>query len=98
SSNNDALRGVNLHVRPGEIVALVGYSGAGKSTLVDLVAGFWYPTGGTLYIDGMDIRTLSLHSLRSHIGSVTQDIILFDDTVKANILFGKPGAADEEVI
>ncbi len=98
SSNNDALRGVDLHVRPGEIVALVGYSGAGKSTLVDLVAGFWYPTGGGLSIDGRDIRGLSLQSLRRHIGSVTQDIILFDDTVKANILFGRPGAADEEVI
>jgi len=97
-SNNDALRGVNLHVRPGEIVALVGYSGAGKSTLVDLVAGFWYPTGGGLYIDGRDIRGLSLHSLRRHIGSVTQDIVLFDDTVKANILFGKPDASQEKVI
>jgi subfamily B ATP-binding cassette protein MsbA len=98
SANNDALRGVDLHVRPGEIVALVGYSGAGKSTLVDMVAGFWYPTGGGLYIDGRDIRDLSLQSLRRHIGSVTQDIILFDDTVKANILFGRPGAAGEEVI
>ncbi len=98
SSNNDALHGLSLHVRPGEIVALVGYSGAGKSTLVDLVAGFWYPTGGGLYIDGRDIRDLSLQSLRRHIGSVTQDIILFDDTVKANILFGRPGAADDEVI
>ncbi len=98
SSRSDALRGVNLSVRRGEIVALVGYSGAGKSTLVDLTAGFWYPTKGTIYIDGTDIQTLSLRSLRRHIGSVTQDIILFDDTVKANILFGRPDATEEEVI
>ncbi len=97
-SGYDALHGVNLSVRRGEIVALVGYSGAGKSTLVDLVAGFWYPTGGTIYIDGKDIRTLSLQSLRKHIGSVTQDIVLFDDTVKANILFGRPDATEEEVV
>ena len=98
SSGNDALCGVNLSVKRGEIVALVGYSGAGKSTLVDLVAGFWYPTEGAIYIDGRDVLTLSLKSLRGHIGSVTQDIVLFDDTIKANILFGRPGAADEEVI
>ena len=98
SSNRDALRGVNLSVRHGETVALVGYSGAGKSTLVDHVAGFWYPTEGTIYIDGKDIRTLSLHSLRSHIGTVTQDIMLFDDTVKENIRFGRPEATDEDVI
>src|SRR5208283_4443658 len=97
-SGSDALCGVNLSVKRGEIVALVGYSGAGKSTLVDLVAGFWYPTGGAIYIDGRDVLSLSLKSLRSHIGSVTQDIVLFDDTVKENILFGRPGASDEKVI
>jgi ATP-binding cassette, subfamily B, bacterial MsbA len=93
----NALQKVNLSVKHGNIVALVGYSGAGKSTLVDLVAGFWYPTEGTIYIDGKDIRDLSLHSLRSHIGTVTQDVMLFDDTVKENIRFGRPGATDEEV-
>jgi len=98
SSSGDALRGVNLTVKRGEIVALVGYSGAGKSTLVDLVAGFWYPTGGRIYIDGTEIQALSLHSLRSHIGSVTQDIVLFDDTIRGNILFGRPGATEQEVI
>ena len=98
SASANALQNVNLSVQHGNIVALVGYSGAGKSTLVDLVAGFWYPTEGNLYIDGRDIRTLSLHSLRSHIGSVTQDIMLFDDTVKENIRFGRPEATDEEVI
>ncbi|MBF0557742.1 MAG: ABC transporter ATP-binding protein [Nitrospirae bacterium] len=97
SSRNDALHNINLSVKRGEIVALVGYSGAGKSTLVDLIAGFWYPTGGTVYINNTDIKTLSLQSLRKHIGSVTQDIVLFDDTIKENILFGRPGASDEEV-
>lgn len=97
-SQNDALRGVNLSVKHGEIVALVGYSGAGKSTLVDLVAGFWYPTEGTVSVDGKDIRDLSLRSLRSRIGTVTQDIVLFDDTIKANILFGRSGATEDEVI
>jgi len=98
TASGNALQNVNLSVQHGNIVALVGYSGAGKSTLVDLVAGFWYPTEGTIYIDGRDIRTLSLHSLRSHIGTVTQDIMLFDDTVKENIRFGRPDATDEEVI
>ena len=98
TASGKALQNVNLSVQHGNIVALVGYSGAGKSTLVDLVAGFWYPTEGTIYIDGKDIRKLSLHSLRSHIGTVTQDIMLFDDTVKENIRFGRPDATDEEVI
>jgi ATP-binding cassette, subfamily B, bacterial MsbA len=98
SSTVNALQDVSFSVRPGNIVALVGYSGAGKSTLVDLVAGFWYPSDGAIYIDGKDIRTLSLLSLRSHIGTVTQDIMLFDDTVMANIRFGCSGATDEEVI
>jgi subfamily B ATP-binding cassette protein MsbA len=98
SSRSDALRGISLTVRRGEIVALVGYSGAGKSTLVDLVAGFWYPTKGAVYIDGTDMQTLSLHSLRKHMGSVTQDVVLFDDTVKGNILFGRPQATAEDVV
>ena len=98
ASRQNALNGIDLSVSHGEIVALVGYSGAGKSTLVDLVAGFWYPTEGSIYIDGKDIRTLSLQSLRSHIGTVTQDIVLFDDTIRANILFGRPGATEIEVI
>ena len=98
SSENDALNGVDISVRHGEIVALVGYSGAGKSTFVDLVAGFWCPTEGTIYIDGKDIRTLSLQSLRRYIGTVTQDIVLFDDTIRENILFGSPGATEEEII
>ncbi|KAF0182395.1 MAG: ATP-binding cassette subfamily B bacterial MsbA [Nitrospirae bacterium] len=94
----DALEAISFSVRRGEIIALVGYSGAGKSTVVDLVAGFWHPTGGALYIDGKDIRTLSLQSLRNCIGAVTQDVILFDDTIRANILYGRPDATENEII
>lgn len=92
------LKDINLKIKQGEIVALVGYSGAGKSTLVDLVSGFWFPTEGRLLIDGIDIRELDLDNLRRHIGLVSQDIVLFDDTVLANILIGRPDASMDEVI
>lgn len=92
------LRDINLKIKQGEIVALVGYSGAGKTTLVDLVSGFWFPTEGRLLIDGTDVRELDLDNLRRHIGLVSQDIVLFDDTVLANILIGKPDASMDEVI
>ena len=92
------LKDINLEIKPSEIIALVGPSGAGKSTLADLVAGFWYPTEGDIYIDGVNLRDLSLNCLRKHLGVVTQDIVLFNDTIKANIIFGRPDAADEEII
>ena len=98
SSENYALKDISLEIRPSEIAALVGYSGAGKSTLVDLLAGFWYPSKGNIFIDGVDIRDLSLRSLRKNLGLVSQDLILFDETVKANILYGRPDAKEEEVI
>lgn len=97
SAEDYALKDINLEVRPGETIALVGSSGGGKTTLVDLIAGFWQPTEGEIFIDGVSLRDLSLHSLRRHLGIVTQDVVLFDETVKANILFGKPDATDEEV-
>jgi subfamily B ATP-binding cassette protein MsbA len=93
-----ALKDINLKISEGEIVALVGYSGSGKSTLVDLVAGFWYPTEGDISVSGISTRDLSLRSLRKHLGIVSQDIILFNDTIEANILFGRSDAAREEVI
>ncbi len=98
SSENYALRDISLEIKPGEIAALVGYSGAGKSTLVDLVAGFWYPSKGNIFIDGVNIANLSLKSLRKNLGLVSQDLILFDETVKANILYGRPDAKEEEII
>jgi subfamily B ATP-binding cassette protein MsbA len=97
-SREPALDDVTLDIRPGETVALVGYSGAGKSTFTDLLLGFWRAEQGRILLDGIDITEYSLQSIRSHIGVVSQDIILFDDSVRNNILFGKPGASDEEVV
>jgi len=91
------LQDISLDIRAGETVAIVGYSGAGKSTLTDLLLGFWDSYTGKITIDGTELREYSLRSLRSHIGVVPQDVVLFDDTVRNNILFGKPGASDSEV-
>jgi len=98
SARDYAVNNINLEIMPGELIALVGHSGAGKSTLVDLLAGFWYPNEGHITIDDINTRDLSLKSLRRHLGIVTQDMVLFNDTNKANILFGRPDATDEEVI
>ena len=92
-----ALRGVNLEVHAGEVVALVGVSGAGKTSLVHLLPRFYEPTSGCITIDGMDIAQVSLTSLRAQIGIVSQDIVLFDDSVQHNILYGRPQATMEEV-
>lgn len=82
------LQGVSFTVRKGEVVALVGPSGGGKSTLVDLLPRFYDPTGGRITFDGHDLRTLSLVDLRSQLGIVTQEVILFHDSVAANIAYG----------
>ncbi|MCE5311596.1 MAG: ATP-binding cassette domain-containing protein [Nitrospiraceae bacterium] len=93
-----ALKNIDLDIKQGEIVALVGYSGAGKSTLADIVGGFWEPTDGNVFVDGINIKELSLESLRSNLGIVTQDVVLFDNTIMANIRYGRPDASDEDVI
>jgi subfamily B ATP-binding cassette protein MsbA len=87
-----ALRGIDLDVREGEIVALVGESGGGKTSLVNLIPRFYDPTEGAVRIDGLDIREASIRSLRDQIAIVTQDTILFNDTVAANIAYGRPDA------
>jgi ATP-binding cassette, subfamily B, bacterial MsbA len=92
------LRGVNLEVQAGEIVALVGSSGAGKSTLVHLIPRFFDVTSGTIRIDGQDIRDVGLASLRSQIGIVTQETILFNDTVRNNIAYGQPNVTQPAVV
>jgi subfamily B ATP-binding cassette protein MsbA len=91
------LRGISLEVVPGTVAALVGSSGSGKSTLIGLVAAFAKPGSGAIYIDGVDLSTVSLDSYRSQLGVVLQDNFLFDGTIKENILFGKPSASDEEI-
>ncbi len=92
------LRGINLTVPAGEMVAIVGSSGAGKTTLVNLLLRFYDPTEGQILMDGIDTKTVSLHSLRGQIGLVTQDPFLFHDSIRANIAFGKPDASLDEIV
>ncbi|MGZ4812348.1 MAG: ABC transporter ATP-binding protein [Terriglobales bacterium] len=89
-SSREVLRDINLEVKAGEVVAIVGSSGAGKTTMVHLIPRFFDVSGGRLTIDGRDVRDLSLLSLRSQIGIVTQDTILFNDSVRNNIAYGRP--------
>jgi subfamily B ATP-binding cassette protein MsbA len=88
---------INLTVEAGEVVALVGASGAGKTSLVHLVPRFYKPTSGYITIDGVDICSISLASLRAHIGIVSQDVVLFDDTLWQNIRYGNLHASDTQV-
>jgi ATP-binding cassette, subfamily B, putative efflux pump len=92
------LKDINLNIKSGETVALVGMSGGGKSTLVSLIPRFYDVTGGRILLDGTDIRSYKVRSLRDKIGMVHQDTFLFSESVKHNILLGKPGATDEEII
>lgn len=91
------LQNIDLHVLPGETVALVGETGAGKTTLVKLLSRFHDPTGGSLRVDGQDLRSVTQASLRRQMGVVLQDPFLFNGTVAENIRFGKPEATDDEV-
>ncbi|HXK27384.1 MAG TPA: ABC transporter transmembrane domain-containing protein [Candidatus Binatia bacterium] len=92
------LKGVNLVIRAGEMVALVGISGAGKSTLVDLIPRFYDIGSGRITMDGIDIRDLTLESLRAQIGIVTQHTFLFNDTVRNNIAYGDPKRGMEDIV
>ena len=91
------LRGIDLEIPKGKTVAIVGASGAGKSTLVDLIPRFWDPDEGRITLDGVPLTELSIASLRSLVGYVNQEPILFNDSIYGNIAFGKPGATREEV-
>ena len=90
------LRDVSLSVRPGETVALVGPSGCGKTTLVSLLERLHAPSSGRILVDGVDIRSCTRHSLRRQVGTVMQDVHLFNDTILANIGYGTPGATREQ--
>jgi len=92
------LDSIDLHVNAGEYIALVGSSGAGKTTLCSLIPRFYDVSGGSISIDGMDIREMKLKSLRNLVGMVQQDVYLFAGTVIDNILYGKPGATREEAV
>ena len=96
--HNQVLRNVNLSIRPGEKVALVGPSGGGKTTLCNLIPRFYDVTSGRILIDDQDVRSVTLKSLRGAIGVVQQDVYLFSGTVYENIAYGKVGASREEVI
>jgi len=93
----EVLRNINLEVKAGEILALVGSSGAGKSTLVSLIPRFFDVTTGRITIDGNDLRDVSLASIRSQIGVVTQETVLFNDSLRNNIAYGQPGILQREV-
>ena len=87
STNEKAIRNINLKLDGGKITALVGQSGAGKSTVINLIPRFYDPQNGVVEIDGQDIKKIKLKSLRKHIALVSQDIVLFDDTVRNNIAY-----------
>ena len=95
--HNKVLRHVNLTIHPGESLALVGPSGGGKTTLCNLIPRFYDVTGGRILIDGQDVRSVTLHSLRSAIGVVQQDVYLFSGTVAENIAYGRPDATRAEI-
>ena len=96
--HNRVFRNLNLVVRPGEKLAIVGPSGGGKTTLCNLIPRFYDVTGGTIRIDGTDIKKYTLKSLRGNVGIVQQDVYLFSGTVMENILYGFPSASREEAI
>jgi ATP-binding cassette, subfamily B, bacterial len=93
----EILDDISFHVRPGEVAAFVGPSGAGKTTITQLVPRFYDPQGGRVLIDGHDLRTVTLDSLRRNIGIVTQETYLFHDTIANNLRYGKPDATDAEL-
>lgn len=96
-TTREAIKGVTLSVRPGEHVALVGRSGSGKSSMVNLVPRFWSVTSGAVTVDGVNVEDCTLASLRNHIAVVSQNVILFDTTVRENIVYGMPGVSEAAI-
>jgi subfamily B ATP-binding cassette protein MsbA len=98
SSGEEVLKEIGITAKPGQIVALVGRSGAGKSSIVNLIPRFYDTTSGRVLVDGVDVRTVTQESLRRQIGIVLQDTFLFNGTIRENILYGRLGASDDEVL
>jgi ATP-binding cassette subfamily B protein len=97
NDSTEVLKNINLTIKPGQTIALVGPSGGGKTTFCSLIPRFYEVNEGSVLIDGFDIKEITLESLRQNIGVVQQDVYLFSGTIKENILYGRPGASDEEV-
>jgi ATP-binding cassette subfamily B protein len=98
ANKRPVLRRINFTAEPGQTIALIGPTGAGKSTIINLIPRFYDPSAGQILIDGVDIRHLTLRSLRSHIGIVLQDSFLFSTTIAQNIAYGRPNAAHNEIV
>ena len=96
-SDDSAIKNITFVAQGGKVTALVGHSGAGKSTIMNLIPRFYQPQGGEIYIDDQNTKSVSLKSLRSKIAIVSQDTVLFDDTVENNIRFAKPDAGDDDI-
>jgi subfamily B ATP-binding cassette protein MsbA len=96
-AGKSVLKNISFSARTGQVVAIVGLSGAGKTTLVNLLPRFYDVTGGAILLDGVDVRDLTLKSLRRQIGIVTQDTVLFDDTITNNIAYGTSGTAGADI-
>ena len=96
-SKKSAVTDFSLTINPGEHIALVGESGSGKSSIINMIPRFWLPTKGRILVDGHDYKDVTLTSLRDNIAIVTQDVFLFDDTIRANIAYGMPNATEEEI-
>ncbi|HLT23691.1 MAG TPA: ABC transporter ATP-binding protein [Ignavibacteria bacterium] len=92
------LKNIDLEIKKSEVIAVVGPSGAGKSTLADLIARFYDPTSGDIFIDNINLKNIQLSSLRNLMGMVQQETILFNDTIRNNIVFGMPGITDEQLV
>jgi ATP-binding cassette subfamily B protein len=97
-TGDDVLHGINLKIEPGEFVAIVGGTGVGKSSLVNLIPRFYDVTGGAVLVDGMDVRDYPIEELRSRIGMVLQNNVLFSGTIRENLLWGRADATEEEMI
>ncbi|MEY2891747.1 MAG: hypothetical protein RJA98_1655 [Pseudomonadota bacterium] len=96
--NRSIIRGMNLQIKPGEMIGLVGHSGSGKSTLVNLICRFYDVSGGSIRVDGSDVRQFGVADYRRHIGLVLQEPFLFFGTIAENIAYGKPGASRAEIV